>query len=45
MTQAADLAARVCAYFDANPEARVADVARLFGLTVNHTKRILMGGA
>lgn len=36
------LAARVCQYFDANPNARVADVARLFGITVNHAKRILL---
>lgn len=35
-------AAQVCAYFDANPGARVADIARLFGLTVNHVKRILL---
>lgn len=36
-------ASLVRAYFDANPGARVADVARLFGLTVNHVKRILLG--
>ena len=43
MTKANTLSARVCAYFDANPNARVADVARMFGITVNHAKRILMG--
>ena len=42
MTQASTLAARVCAYFDANPNARVSDVARMFGITVNHAKRILL---
>lgn len=35
-------ASLVRAYFDANPGARVADIARLFGLTVNHVKRILL---
>ena len=42
MTQASTLAARVCEYFDANPNVSVSDVARMFGITVNHAKRILM---
>ena len=44
MTNSAILAARVRDYFDANPAARVADIARMFGITVNHAKRILMSG-
>lgn len=42
MTNSSTLAARVREYFDANPNALVSDVARLFGITVNHAKRILM---
>jgi hypothetical protein len=44
MTNSNALAVRVREYFDANPNALVSDVARLFGITVNHAKRILMSG-
>jgi hypothetical protein len=44
MTNSNALAVRVREYFDANPNALVSDIARLFGITVNHAKRILMSG-
>ena len=42
MNKAAILADQVRAYFDANPNALLSDIARLFGITVNHAKRILL---
>lgn len=44
MSKAAILADQVRAYFDANPNAVLSDIARLFGITVNHAKRILLSG-
>ena len=42
MRKSTILADQVRAYFDANPNALLSDIARLFGITVNHAKRILL---